>query len=88
VRPDAGFSRNQPVRFLEAHRVGTRLVFGGNLVRQPALRGVSFRVAGGLEQTDRVMRDSFWIGVWPGLGTPHLTYIVETFGRLVRELRG
>jgi CDP-6-deoxy-D-xylo-4-hexulose-3-dehydrase len=87
VREDSGLERNAVVQYLERRRIGTRLVFGGNLVRQPALQGVTYRTIGELPETDRVMRQSFWIGVWPGLGEPQLRYVVDTFSALVRDLR-
>jgi CDP-6-deoxy-D-xylo-4-hexulose-3-dehydrase len=87
VRDDAGFTRNAATKYLEAHKIGTRLIFAGNLTRQPAFKGVKYRSVGDLPNTDRVMRSSFWIGVWPGLGEPQLAYMVETFVKMVDELR-
>jgi len=78
VRPDAPFSRNQVTRHLEDRKVATRLLFGGNLVRQPAYRGREFRVVGSLENADFVMDQVFWIGVYPGLTPAAIEYIVET----------
>lgn len=69
--------RNKLVRFLEDHKVGTRLVFAGNLTRQPAYRGVDFRTHGTLEATDEVMRRAFWIGAHPSLDEVRLTYMLE-----------
>jgi CDP-6-deoxy-D-xylo-4-hexulose-3-dehydrase len=77
VRPGAGISRNQAVRFLEEKKIATRLLFGGNLVRQPAYREVAHRVIGNLPNTDFVMDRLFWIGVYPGLSKPMLEYMVE-----------
>ncbi|MHB1097279.1 MAG: lipopolysaccharide biosynthesis protein RfbH [Gemmatimonadaceae bacterium] len=79
VRQDAPMSRNEVVGYLEEHRIGTRLVFAGNLLRQPAFEGVEHRVVGALSSTDRVMNDSFWVGVWPGLAREHLDYMLEVF---------
>ncbi|MCJ7432168.1 MAG: lipopolysaccharide biosynthesis protein RfbH, partial [Anaerolineales bacterium] len=67
VRPEAPFTRNQLVQFLENRKIATRLLFGGNLVRQPAYQNVSYRVIGSLENADFVMNQVFWIGVYPGL---------------------
>jgi CDP-4-dehydro-6-deoxyglucose reductase, E1 len=79
VRPEAPFSRKQLTGFLESRRIGTRLLFGGNLLRQPAYDGVVRRVAGCLERTDYVMERTFWIGVYPGLSTAALEHVVESF---------
>ena len=78
VRPEAPFSRDELVRYLEAHKIGTRLLFGGNLIHQPAYRGKEYRVVGNLKKSDEVMRRVFWIGVYPGLTKPMLDYVAET----------
>jgi len=77
IRESAPFSRATIIRFLEDHRIGTRLLFGGNLVRQPAYRDVKYRVVGNLAQTDRIMRQTFWVGVYPGLGHAQIEYIAQ-----------
>jgi len=87
VRPGAPFSRDDAVRFLEGRRIGTRLLFAGNLLRQPAYRGVVHRVVGSLQNTDFVMRQVFWIGVYPGLSEAALAYTIESLHELVRMRR-
>lgn len=77
VRPEAPFSRDELVRHLEARKIGTRLLFGGNLIRQPAYRGRAYRVIGDLKNSDEVMRRVFWIGVYPGITRPMLDYVAE-----------
>lgn len=67
VRPDAPFQRNDLIAHLERHKVGTRLLFGGNLVRQPAYQQVEYRTVGTLPNSDFVMNQVFWIGLYPGL---------------------
>lgn len=79
VRGDAPFSRNDIVRHLESHKIGTRLLFGGNLVRQPAYTDVHYRQVGSLENADFVMTQVFWIGVYPGLDSSKLNYVVDVF---------
>ena len=79
VRSTAPFGRYELIRHLEEKKIATRLLFGGNLARQPAYQGVPFRVVGNLVHTDLVMNQTFWIGVFPGLTPAHLDYVVETF---------
>ena len=71
VRPDCGSGRNEITRYIEAHNIQTRLLFSGNLIRHPCfdqIRGTdAYRIAGSLENTDFVMNNSFWIGVYPGM---------------------
>ncbi len=79
VRPEASFSRTDVVRHLEKKKIATRLLFGGNLVRQPAYKTVPYRVAHELVNTDFVMERLFWVGVYPGISSDMLDYVLETF---------
>jgi CDP-6-deoxy-D-xylo-4-hexulose-3-dehydrase len=79
VRPEAPFKRDELVKHLEARKIGTRLLFGGNLVRQPAYRDVPKRVVGDLVNTDFVMHNVFWIGLYPGLTEQMLEYTISSF---------
>ena len=83
VRPDAGFSRNELTRFLEANRIETRNLFSGNLLRHPAYQDIPHRVVGGLANTDFVMNNTFFIGVYPGLDDTQLDYVGDTLGRFM-----
>jgi len=78
VRPDAPFSRQDLVRFLEERKIATRLLFGGNLARQPAYKCIRFRQIGELPNTDLVMNQFLWIGLYPGLSTEALDYVLDT----------
>ena len=78
VREEAPFKRDDLTKHLDAHKIGTRLIFAGNLSRQPAYEGLEFRVIGDLKNTDFVMSHVFWVGVYPGLTEPMLDYIAET----------
>jgi CDP-6-deoxy-D-xylo-4-hexulose-3-dehydrase len=78
VKKNAPFSRDQLTHALEAKKIGTRLLFAGNLTRQPAYEGWEYRVAGALTNTDYVMSNVFWIGVFPGLTEVMLDFIAET----------
>ena len=63
--------------YLDQHKIGTRLLFAGNLTRQPYMIGRNYRVSGDLTNTDRVMNDTFWVGVYPGLTREMLDYVVD-----------
>lgn len=84
VRPGAPFSRNDATSYLESRKVATRLLFGGNLVRQPAYKDVPKRVVGDLRNTDLVMNDVFWVGVYPGLDAARLDYMIDCFHALTK----
>jgi CDP-6-deoxy-D-xylo-4-hexulose-3-dehydrase len=76
-------SRNQIVQELNESKIATRLLFGGNLLRQPAFMGTPRRVIGELTNTDVIMNDTFWIGVWPGLTLPMLDYVIHQLHRIL-----
>jgi CDP-6-deoxy-D-xylo-4-hexulose-3-dehydrase len=79
VRPGGPFSRADLVERLNQARIGTRYLFGGNLIRQPYMKGRNYRVFGETPNADMVMTSTFWIGVYPGLGAAQIEYVVETF---------
>lgn len=79
VRQDAPFTRATLVRHLESRKIGTRLLFGGNLLRQPAYQQVAFRAPVPLTNSDLVMHHVFWIGVYPGISNSMLDYVLEAF---------
>jgi CDP-4-dehydro-6-deoxyglucose reductase, E1 len=87
VREDAGFTRAEIVRFLEAHRVETRSLFAGNLLRHPAFQAIPHRIVRDLVNTDFVMRNTFFVGVYPGLDSARLDYMADVFGRFLRGQR-
>lgn len=74
LRDGCGIDRTALLQHLDAHKIGSRLLFAGNLTRQPYMRNQNYRVAGALNVTDKVMNDTFWIGVWPGLTEAQLDY--------------
>ena len=77
IRENSPINRNKFVEYLENNKIGTRLFFGGNLLRQPAYSTLNYRKIGNLENTDLVMNNSFWLGVWPGLEKKHYEYIID-----------
>jgi len=77
--------RNAMVRFLEINGIGTRMLFGGNLTRQPAYKGVKFRVVGKLTNTDRLMNELLWVGVHPAITEENLEYMVRTIKRFTKR---
>ena len=84
LKASAGVKRNDLIDYLEQNRIATRLLFAGNLTKQPYMQGRQFRVCGELANTDIAMNNSFWLGVWPGLDEPQLDFIAgkleEFFG--------
>ena len=77
LKPEANVSRVDLLTYLDQHKIGTRLLFAGNLTRQPYMVGRNYRVSGDLTNTDRVMNDTFWIGVFPGLTREMLDFTVD-----------
>jgi CDP-6-deoxy-D-xylo-4-hexulose-3-dehydrase len=84
VRPDAGFNRNDLTGFLEAAKIETRNLFCGNLVRHPAYEGIAHRVVGDLRNTDTIMNNTFFIGVYPGMTEEHIAHIASTLDRFMQ----
>ena len=87
VRNNCPISRNEIVIALNEAKIATRLLFGGNLLRQPAFKGTPRRVVGNLVNTDIVMNNTFWLGVWPGLSSQMLEYVVETLFRIIKGVK-
>jgi dTDP-4-amino-4,6-dideoxygalactose transaminase len=83
VRENAGFTRADLVRFLEANRVETRNLFAGNLLRHPAFQDIPHRIVRDLVNTDTVMHDTFFVGVYPGLDSARLDYMAAVFDRFM-----
>jgi CDP-6-deoxy-D-xylo-4-hexulose-3-dehydrase len=73
------------IEFLNGRKIGTRQLFGGNLVRQPAYADLNYRVVGDLPTSDRVMNQAFWIGVYPGLTPAMLDYVLETINEIASK---
>ena len=77
LKETSGVKRADLIDFLDQNKIGTRLLFAGNLVKQPYMAGRNYRISGTLTNTDIVMNQTFWLGTFPGLGTPQLDYMAE-----------
>lgn len=78
LREDAPFSRVDLLNFLDSRRIGSRLLFAGNLIHQPYFKDIQYRVSGTLKNTDLIMHNTFWLGVYPALGEDELGYIAAS----------
>jgi CDP-6-deoxy-D-xylo-4-hexulose-3-dehydrase len=87
LTPDYPVDREELMRFLDARHIGTRLMFAGNILRQPAYRNIDVRIVGDLTNTDIVMNRSFWVGVYPGLTAPMLDFIADSILEFVDKAR-
>jgi CDP-6-deoxy-D-xylo-4-hexulose-3-dehydrase len=84
VLPGAPLDRNTLVRKLTERKIGTRLLFAGNVLRQPAYADITKRVCGQLGNADRIMNDVFWVGTYPGLGRAQVQYIADAIVEISR----
>ena len=87
MRENSPLDRHAITRLLESRNIRTRLLFGGNLLRQPAYLGLKHRVAGEMKTTDRIMRDTFWVGIYPGLTGTMLDFVADTLHEGFRTAR-
>ena len=88
VKPDAPFSRNDLVKYLNENKIGTRLLFAGNIVKQPYMIGRNYRTVGSLINSDFIMNNTFWIGVYPGINDSMIDYVELTIGDFISNLGG
>lgn len=77
VKDSAGVNRTDLTKYLDQHKIGTRLLFAGNLIRQPYFHNLEYKVVGELTNTDNTMNNTIWVGIYPGLGEDHLNFIAE-----------
>jgi CDP-6-deoxy-D-xylo-4-hexulose-3-dehydrase len=87
IRPESGVNREELVRYLNDRKIGTRLLFGGNLLHQPYMKGRHVRVVGDLANADLVTTNTFWLGVYPGLTPDHLSYTAQVIGGFLKGIR-
>ncbi|MBQ4899953.1 lipopolysaccharide biosynthesis protein RfbH [Paenibacillus sp. Marseille-P2973] len=83
IRDGARFTKNEIVNYLEGNRIQTRMLFAGNLIRQPAYQGVNYRVHGDLTNTDKILQDTFLVGVYPGLTDAMIDYVIDKIREFV-----
>ncbi len=79
VKENAPFSRNEITNYLEENKIATRLLFSGNIIRHPSFVDVNYRIPNNLKNTDFIMNNTFWIGVYPGLTDEMLEYVKNKF---------
>ena len=84
LKESASFTRNDIVEYLESNKVATRMLFGGNLTKQPAYINTKYKIADNLDNTDLVMNNLFWIGVYPGIDDIKMKYILDTFDKFFK----
>jgi CDP-6-deoxy-D-xylo-4-hexulose-3-dehydrase len=87
IRAESGLERTKVIRHLEQKKIGTRLLFGGNLIRQPAYKAVPHRVVGSLANSDFVMNNVFWVGVYPGLTEEMIAFVADSLREAVGKAR-
>lgn len=86
VSENAGFTKNDIVKYLEDNKIATRMLFAGNIVRHPSFEKVKYRIYGNLVNTDRIMNDTFWIGVYPGITNEMINYILGKFDEFLKKV--
>jgi len=85
VRKDARFTRDEIVKYLENNKIATRMLFAGNIIRHPSFENIKYRVCGNLKNTDFIMNNTFWVGVYPGLSLEMIDYIINTIEKFIKK---
>ncbi|HVJ05852.1 MAG TPA: lipopolysaccharide biosynthesis protein RfbH [Candidatus Saccharimonadales bacterium] len=84
VRDEAPFSRLELLKFYDESKIGSRLLFSGNIVRQPAYKDVTYRISGTLKNTDTIMNQTFWLGIYPGITREMMDFVAQKTGALIK----
>ncbi|KAA5805703.1 lipopolysaccharide biosynthesis protein RfbH [Thermoanaerobacterium thermosaccharolyticum] len=89
IKENAPFNRNELINYLEKNKIGTRLLFAGNILRQPAFTNndIEYKIIDNLKNTDIIMERTFWIGVWPGIDEKMAQYIIDVIKKFIRQGR-
>ena len=87
VREDAGFTKNEIVQYLEDNKIATRMLFAGNITRHPSFKDVVYKISGNLLNTDHIMNNTFWIGVYPEITKEKLNYVLKTFDNFFSKMK-
>jgi len=89
IKDGVSFGRNKLIEFLEEKKISTRLLFAGNMIKQPAFTNnkINYRVFRKLKNTDKIMKDTFWVGVWPGIGEKEIEYIINKFKEFIVKFK-
>ena len=85
IKPKAPFSRNEILAYLEQHKIEGRSLFAGNIIRHPAMRGVNYKVSGSLTNSDVILQNTFFVGVWPGIGPVERAYMKQVFADYLQQ---
>ncbi len=86
IRNNELFSRNDIVKYLEDNKISTRMLFASNIIKQPSFKNIKYRISGNLTNTDVIMNNTFWIGVYPGLTDEMIKYVLKTFDNFISKL--
>ena len=86
LRESTKFNRNDLLKYLDESKIGTRLLFSGNLTKQPYMKNIEYKIHGDLKNTDFVMKNTFWIGLYPGLNNYHLDYSVKNLKNFFKKI--
>ncbi|MBT3777579.1 MAG: lipopolysaccharide biosynthesis protein RfbH [Pelagibacteraceae bacterium] len=87
IKPESRINRIDLLRFLDNHKIGTRLLFSGNIIRQPYFKNLNYRIFGELTNTDVIMNHSFWLGVYPGINEKMLDFIIAKISVFLSKKR-
>jgi CDP-6-deoxy-D-xylo-4-hexulose-3-dehydrase len=85
VRKNVGFTRDEIVKYLENNKIATRMLFAGNIIRHPSFENVKYRIVGNFKNTDFIMNSTFWVGVYPGLSSEMIDYIIDKIEKFIRK---